>query len=397
MLKLTGKRAQPGLHAIGQNDEGIVVKKMGNGFLVVGEVFLIGRLHITMNIFQFHKQQRNAVDESNNVRSPAIQITLHLQFPDAEEMVVLRLIEIKDIQALFPGLSIRVAVKNLHAVPKEIIFLLIGGEGALAGAGFPELPDGVIIRLFGEIGIECLQLPAEIAYKDSFPVRPSAQRSIGAKSLLAPGMDGFPAQIILQVFRRQLKAFNPDLPEEAYDDAVRQLRETGAGQSALAANQEKYDLLRNGVKVFYRDADGESREQRLNVFDFDQAENNHFLCVRELQVKGDLYRRRADIVGFVNGIPLLFMELKNVHRDVQAAYEENLSDYKETIPHLFHHNAFIILANGVEARLGSLSSKFEHFQDWKRLDEEDEGEVEMETPLKRSSMFVDNRRAKEKL
>jgi type I restriction enzyme R subunit len=87
-------------------------------------------------------------------------------------------------------------------------------------------------------------------------------------------------------------------------------------------------------------------------------------------------------VGFVNGIPLLFMELKNLHKEVKAAYEQNLADYKTTVPQLFHHNAFIILANGVEAKLGSLSSKFEHFNDWKRLHEDSPGVVDMETLLK---------------
>jgi type I restriction enzyme R subunit len=99
-------------------------------------------------------------------------------------------------------------------------------------------------------------------------------------------------------------------------------------------------------------------------------------------VRGDLYRRRADIVGFVNGLPLLFMELKNVSRDIRAAYEQNFLDYKDTVPHLFHHNAFVVLANGVDAKLGSLTSRFEHFHEWKRLAEDEPGVVAMETLLK---------------
>ncbi len=122
--------------------------------------------------------------------------------------------------------------------------------------------------------------------------------------------------------------------------------------------------------------------ERLKVLDFNDPENNRFHCVRELWIKGDLYRRRADIIGFVNGLPLLFMELKNVHRDIRAAYEQNFKDYKDTVPHLFHHNAIVVLANGMDAKLGSVSSKFEHFNDWKRLDEEDPGVVDMETLLK---------------
>ena len=136
------------------------------------------------------------------------------------------------------------------------------------------------------------------------------------------------------------------------------------------------------MQVTFRNDKGERVKQRLRVFDFEEPENNHFLCVREFWVRGDLYRRRADIVGFVNGLPLLFMELKNVNKDIRAAYEQNLADYKDTVPHLFHHNAFIVLANGVDAKLGSISSRFEHFHEWKRLAEDEPGVVDMETLLK---------------
>jgi len=104
--------------------------------------------------------------------------------------------------------------------------------------------------------------------------------------------------------------------------------------------------------------------------------------VREFWIKGDIYRRRADLVGFINGIPLIFMEVKNIHKNIQKAYDENLSDYKDTVPHLFHHNAFVILGNGDKAKIGSISSKFEHFNEWKRLKEDEPGAVEMETLLK---------------
>jgi type I restriction enzyme, R subunit len=121
---------------------------------------------------------------------------------------------------------------------------------------------------------------------------------------------------------------------------------------------------------------------RLRVFDFLNPEANHFLCVRELWIKGALYRRRADIVGFVNGLPLIFVELKNIYRDLRRAYEGNLSDYKDTIPHLFEHNAVIVLGNGTTAKIGSLSSRYKHFREWKRLAEEEPGAVDMETLLK---------------
>lgn len=121
---------------------------------------------------------------------------------------------------------------------------------------------------------------------------------------------------------------------------------------------------------------------RLKVFDFKTPEANHFLAVRELWVQGEIYRRRADVVGFVNGIPLLFVELKRVDKDIRHAYDGNFSDYKDTIPQIFHHNAFVVLSNGSEAKIGSITSKFEHFHEWKRLEEDEEGRVDFETLLK---------------
>ncbi len=94
------------------------------------------------------------------------------------------------------------------------------------------------------------------------------------------------------------------------------------------------------------------------------------------------HRRRIDIAGFVNGIPLLFVECKNIHKDLKHAYDRNLSDYKDTIPHFFHHNAIIMLANGDKAKIGSITAGFEHFHEWKRLSESDHGVVDMETLLK---------------
>ncbi|SFJ78100.1 type I restriction endonuclease subunit R [Thermoflavimicrobium dichotomicum] len=188
--------------------------------------------------------------------------------------------------------------------------------------------------------------------------------------------------VLTRYLKLALKKFNPGLPETAYEQAIKQIVEASATQSLLSINREKDALLRDSILVSYRNAKGEMKKERLRVFDFDNPVENHFLCVRELWVRGDIYRRRADIVGFVNGIPLLFMELKNVSKNIRLAYEQNLSDYKDTVPHLFHHNAFIILTNGVDARIGTISSRFEHFHEWKRLDEEDPGEVKLETLLK---------------
>tara|TARA_R110001592_G_scaffold27763_3_gene102632 strand:- start:9041 stop:12250 length:3210 start_codon:yes stop_codon:yes gene_type:complete len=188
--------------------------------------------------------------------------------------------------------------------------------------------------------------------------------------------------VLTRYLGEALVKFNPGLPDAAYQDALRQITEAPVTENTLQINSEQYELVKNGVLVQFKNARGELEKKRLKVFDFDNPENNHFLCVRELWVRGDIYRRRADIVGFVNGLPLMFIECKTIHKDIRHAYEQNLSDYKDTIPHLFHHNAFVVLGNGVDAKIGSISSNFEHFNDWKRLAEDDPGVVDMETLLK---------------
>lgn len=188
--------------------------------------------------------------------------------------------------------------------------------------------------------------------------------------------------ILTRYLREALVKLNPGLPDPAYRSAISRITDYSFTQSPLQINREKYDLLKNGVPVEYRNERGEVVKRRLRVFDFDRPEENYFLVVRELWIKGQLYRRRADIMGFVNGIPLLFMELKNVNKEIRAAYEQNLADYKDTVPHLLHHNAVIVLANGIDAKIGSLSSRYEHFHEWKRLEETAPGVVSMETLLK---------------
>ena len=188
--------------------------------------------------------------------------------------------------------------------------------------------------------------------------------------------------VLTRYLRQALEDHNPGLPGEAYENAVREIVQVTTAQSTLQTNQEKYELLRNGVKVTFRSLRGGVESRTLRVFDFDNPEKNHFLAVRELWIHGPLYRRRADVVGFVNGLPLLFMELKNIHRNIRRAYDENFADYKDTIAHIFHHNAFVVLGNGVDAQLGSYTAPYEYFREWKRLDEDEPGVVDMETLLK---------------
>ncbi|GGK71768.1 type I restriction endonuclease subunit R [Rufibacter glacialis] len=197
------------------------------------------------------------------------------------------------------------------------------------------------------------------------------------------GRTSYKEVYLVRYLRQALQKLNPGLPFEAYEAAIRQITETRPGNKVnLHLNREKYNLFRNGVVVEYRTPSGEMKKPRLQVFDFTPANRNHFLVVRELWVSGTVYNRRPDIIGFVNGIPLLFIELKNVNKNIKNAYSDNFTDYKNTIPHLFDANAFVVISNAHEAKIGSVTGKYNHFHDWKRLEEESPGKVSLEVLLR---------------
>lgn len=196
------------------------------------------------------------------------------------------------------------------------------------------------------------------------------------------GRTSYKEILLKRYFNAALKKFNPWINDEQILEAQRILENRLSTSSLLQINEEKYFLIRDGIKVTVKKPNGETEKQTAALIDFKNPQNNYFLALKELKIHGDLYRRRTDIVGFVNGIPLLFVELKKTTVDVQNAYEDNYTDYQDTIPHLFYYNAFIMLSNGTEAKVGTLGSKYEFFHEWKRLAEAERGSVALETMLR---------------
>jgi type I restriction enzyme R subunit len=193
--------------------------------------------------------------------------------------------------------------------------------------------------------------------------------------------------VLTRDLRAALTRLNPDLPPPAIDDALRALSVHDFSRSLVQHNRDFARLIRNGVPVHYHDAAGRLRESRARVIDFENAPgSSRFLAVRELKLTGlrtPNYNRRADLVCFVNGLPLVFIELKAVYKNIRAGFDSNLRDYMDenVIAHAFHHNAFLIVSNGHRARYGSITSGWEHFAEWKRQDEADQGSVEAEVLL----------------
>ena len=187
--------------------------------------------------------------------------------------------------------------------------------------------------------------------------------------------------VLTRYLHRALFDNNDWITEEYADSAVKTLCAYTASATLMQINEEKYSMLRDGIPVHIKKADGTFEIRNAIVFNFDEPEKNHFLAVKEMKIRGELHRRRTDIVGFVNGIPLLFVELKKQSVDVKDAYDCNYTDYLDTIPQLFHFNAFLMLSNGLEAKVGTMGSKYDFFHEWKRLKENEVGAVDLETML----------------
>jgi type I restriction enzyme R subunit len=183
-------------------------------------------------------------------------------------------------------------------------------------------------------------------------------------------------QIILQPRLEQaLQVLNREVPDVGIAKAVEAVMEDRRTMRPVDANQDLYKLLRDGIKVEVPSDTGGSETVAVQIVDWNNPEANHYFVATEFWVQGDVYKRRADIVGFVNGIPLLFMELKAPHVSCQSAYDNNLTDYRDAIPQLFTPNALTILTNGSESKVGAAFAPWQHFYDWKKVDNEEEQPV----------------------
>lgn len=183
--------------------------------------------------------------------------------------------------------------------------------------------------------------------------------------------------------RAALSKLNPDLPNEAIDLVVEELARDRSKLLPVNANQEVYRLLKDGVPVPVTDEHGHNTLKVAKVIDWGNVEENDFFLASQFWVKGDYHTRRTDLLGFVNGIPLLFVELKATHKTLKAAYDDNLTDYRTVIPQLFTYNGALMLSNGSQTVVGSTFSPWEHLFEWKRINDEGEkGVVSLETAIR---------------
>ncbi|WP_420611151.1 HsdR family type I site-specific deoxyribonuclease [Candidatus Poriferisodalis sp.] len=197
------------------------------------------------------------------------------------------------------------------------------------------------------------------------------------------GRDSQSEPVLTHRLRDALRGLNPGLDDTVLGEAIDQLVQDRSAMDQVRANRGIYELLRDGAKVEISGDDGNRQTTTVHFVAWDRVDANDWLAVSQFWIAGDMYRRRADVVLFVNGIPLVLIELKVSHKNVHDAYEDNLRDYRDTVPHLFWFNAFVMLSNGADTRVGSTYAPWGHFAEWKRIDSEGEqGIVSLETALR---------------
>jgi type I restriction enzyme R subunit len=183
-----------------------------------------------------------------------------------------------------------------------------------------------------------------------------------------PERGSYSQVLLVGRLRQAINRLNPLVPQVAREDALQQVLNLDT-PVLLAANRTFHQLLVNGVPVQYQQ-EGETRGDFVRLIDFAEVGKNEWLAVNQFSVKGAKYTRRPDIVLFVNGLPLVLLELKNPadeKADIWKAYHQ-LQTYKEQIPDLFQYNEILVISDGTEARLGSLSANVERFMAWRTID-----------------------------
>lgn len=178
--------------------------------------------------------------------------------------------------------------------------------------------------------------------------------------------------VLFPILQQYAMRLNPDVPASAIQEALQQVTESRSLMSPIQANQEIYGLLRHGISATYSAASGKNEQRTLRIIDFEHPEANDFLVVTQIWIQGTHRFRRPDILIYINGLPLVFMELKNSNVPLSTAYHQNLVDYQRDIPALFLYNVFCVLSNAMETKIGSFKAGWEHFLPWLRVRDETE-------------------------
>ena len=177
--------------------------------------------------------------------------------------------------------------------------------------------------------------------------------------------------VLPQVLRESLLRLNPGIPSEKLDEIARELCRDFSASDITDVNYRYYNQIRNGIRITIR-RNGKEDFDFVKLADFEDPENNTFTAVSQMWIQGRVYWRRPDVLVFINGLPMVFIELKNSIVKVEEAYNDNLQNYRKDIPNLFAFNQICVLSNGLETRLGAFNAPYSHFFEWLKIDSEKE-------------------------
>lgn len=173
------------------------------------------------------------------------------------------------------------------------------------------------------------------------------------------------------MFLAALKRLNPQVEEGVLQGILRNFRKDYTATDMVETNYKLYNQLRNGIKKPVR-KNGKEDFDIVRLIDFDHPERNDFHCVNQMWIKGHYRYRRPDVLLFVNGLPVVFIELKNSTVKVEESYNKNLTSYRKDIPNIFSFNQICVLSNGLQTKIGAWNSRYEFFFEWLRVDNEKE-------------------------
>ena len=177
--------------------------------------------------------------------------------------------------------------------------------------------------------------------------------------------------VLPDIMLASLKRINPTIPEDKIEEIVKNLRQDYTGTDIVDTNYERYREIRNSIQITVR-RNGKEDFDFVKLIDFEHPENNTFTAVSQMWIQGMFNYRRPDILIFINGMPLVFIELKNSIIKIEEAYNKNLKDYMRDIPNLFAFNQICVLSNGIETKLGAFNATYDYFFEWLKVDSEKE-------------------------
>ena len=193
----------------------------------------------------------------------------------------------------------------------------------------------------------------------------------GQNDLSKTGRANVEECILPEIFHNALRRINPGIDTEILDEIVREYRKDYTGTDMVDTNYKFYSQIRNGIKVKTRKQNREDFDI-VQLIDFNNPKNNDFHCVNQMWIKGRFRYRRPDVLLFINGLPLVFIELKNSTVKIEESYNKNLVSYRTDIPNIFAINQICVLSNGLQTKIGAWNAGYEFFFEWLRVDDEKE-------------------------